>query len=579
MLAIYTRLSREDEDSNSINNQKREANEYALINGFTKSEIYNEGEGLSGTLDKNKRPEFNRLISDIEADKITHIWMRKQDRLARSGFIVLQFAEAVIRNNVKLIFGDKGEIDLTDPVQKFHLTIMAAVDELKPNAQSKSTITAIKDNFKEGKTHGKTTYGYAKDKNTNKIIIDDLEADLVRSIFMLSLNGIGTQKIADELNKEKKETQYCKLGNNIEGKNKSYNVKNRYTNKISTKNKSEVRWKAGTVYGMLTNTSYKGMRKYGKGDNLKYFPIPEIIKPHIWEQVNDNLTKNSHNKGNKPKYEYLLKGLMRCGKCGNNYYGRTRKDKSDNFYMCSSKRKPEHNCGNRSINIDFLDNLIWNRLSSEDGIKSKIENYFNNNVSEIRIDELKIEIGKINKSIDAFKVQKKSTIRYAKEGDIIDEILDEIEIDINKSKTKYEQLYAELISLQQLVENRTDYITKLTNLNEKLPFNEKLNIVKKYIKDIIILNGFEDRLSYGVQIKLQLGSELNEMHIINYYYKFRIDVSNKKVHLLSNKLKKLTTEQQEIEKEKIYNEFVMDVDTPADTLEDIEDLILNQYEI
>ena len=39
--------------------------------------------------------------------------------------------------------------------------------------------------------------------------------------------------------------------------------------------------------------------------------------------------------------------------------GKKRLDLSDNHYSCSSKRYKEDNCKSRSINIDILNDLVW----------------------------------------------------------------------------------------------------------------------------------------------------------------------------------------------------------------------------
>lgn len=46
MLGIYTRLSKQDEESNSINNQLREGKQFATDFHYSDIKIYNEGEGV-----------------------------------------------------------------------------------------------------------------------------------------------------------------------------------------------------------------------------------------------------------------------------------------------------------------------------------------------------------------------------------------------------------------------------------------------------------------------------------------------------------------------------------------------------
>ena len=69
MLAIYTRLSREDDQSASIDNQIREGKAFAKKHDYQLT-IYNEGEGVSGTLELNDRPELLNLINDVKKELV-----------------------------------------------------------------------------------------------------------------------------------------------------------------------------------------------------------------------------------------------------------------------------------------------------------------------------------------------------------------------------------------------------------------------------------------------------------------------------------------------------------------------------
>ena len=84
MLAIYTRLSKEDIDSTSINNQLREGRSFAKDKGFKDIELYNEGEGVSGGAEIKDRPQLFKLLQDFRIDKIKAVWFRNQNRLERN---------------------------------------------------------------------------------------------------------------------------------------------------------------------------------------------------------------------------------------------------------------------------------------------------------------------------------------------------------------------------------------------------------------------------------------------------------------------------------------------------------------
>lgn len=494
MLAIYTRLSREDDDSNSIDNQIREGKKFTKKLKL-KEKIYNEGMGISGGADIADRPELLNLINDMKDGTITHVWMRSQDRLARNTFTYAYFLKIAEDNNTKVYFGDK-EFDYKDPMVKIMGSIISGFDEYKKTTQSIGTIKSIKDNFNEGKFHGIPPYGYQLDDNRH-IIINDEEADVVREIYQLSLDGNGQRKIAEILNKKGIPTRYNLIG---EG---TITTKNKYTKKKTTRKKTEVTWAGNTVRGIITNPHYKGEKKTKHGT----FEVPAILTPEYWQEVNDNLKANRNNSGSsKPKYNYLLKGLIRCGKCGRNYYGRTRESKKDHYYMCSSKRYKELNCGNRSINIDRIEDLIWGDLIQRDGLKKIIEGYFNQNQDNGKINELEQEIRELKSQLTSLENQRIKITRLTLK-DVLTESEGEMELlrirrEKKSTENRLNNLGQELTFLKQ-DETLDEFGQSLEGIKNNAPFESKRELLHKHIQHIYI-NSDDENMIYSIVIRFKL---------------------------------------------------------------------------
>ena len=68
MIAIYVRLSIEDDESNSIENQIREGRDYANLNNYNEDsiKIYNEGLGVKGSTPIEERPALSKMMNDIK---------------------------------------------------------------------------------------------------------------------------------------------------------------------------------------------------------------------------------------------------------------------------------------------------------------------------------------------------------------------------------------------------------------------------------------------------------------------------------------------------------------------------------
>ena len=81
--ALYCRLSRDDGmegDSNSIANQKRLLSKYAKENGFANTKYYVD-DGYTGT--NFNRPDFQKLLDDIDMGYISTIIVKDMSRLGR----------------------------------------------------------------------------------------------------------------------------------------------------------------------------------------------------------------------------------------------------------------------------------------------------------------------------------------------------------------------------------------------------------------------------------------------------------------------------------------------------------------
>ncbi len=81
--ALYCRLSRDDElegESNSITNQKSILSKYAKENSLANTRFYVD-DGYSGT--NFNRPDFQRLLADVNAGMIGTIIVKDMSRLGR----------------------------------------------------------------------------------------------------------------------------------------------------------------------------------------------------------------------------------------------------------------------------------------------------------------------------------------------------------------------------------------------------------------------------------------------------------------------------------------------------------------
>jgi site-specific DNA recombinase len=529
MLGIYCRISREKQEGKdrSINDQEKLGIEKA--NELGESYRIYKDEGVSGTLDIDKRPAFANLIDDIINLEITSIYVFDQSRIERNTEVRFTILKVFKENKIKL-YTSSGEIDLFDSESEMMGNIMSVMNQYYVTITKKKIKSVLKRNIKEGKVHSVPAYGYKKDEN-GFLAVDQEESKLIKRVYTDSLNGIGTNKIAENLNNEGILTRYNKIGKG------TLEIKNRHTQKITYKKKTSIRWSGNTIRGIITNQLYKGVRIFSNEE----YKSPIIIDVDLWKKVNDNLVKNRNNSGKRVDHKYLLKGLLECGVCGRNMYGRTRENKKDHYYMCSSKRHKELNCGNRSVNIDFIERFIW-EVVFDDAYED--EEFETDEKYELKIEKLHNEKQALQSKMLSFDENIKHINKL-----VIEKFLsmDEGLRDKRSYQNKLDEVKTELKNLNE----ELSYEEESKNLRETVeidiektkintPFNKKRELIFKYISRAYI--------KYDKNIK--------------YYYlivNFRTKTGKETYAFSSNphKMKRFITtgiiEQSDEEKDKIIN--------------------------
>jgi site-specific DNA recombinase len=473
-IGIYARVStqKQAEKGISIEDQIRRGKDFCNKRKFS-YEIFSD-EGYSGDLPIEKRPNLTKLFEKIFLKKkeIDGIFVVDFDRLTRNAKEALTIREILIENDVQL-FELNGPVNLKDPTQELLLGIKGLLGAF----ERKKTIVRIKRTFETSVLQGKalggklTNYGFTK--NENKIlIIEPNEAKIIKRIFKLCLEGLGTKKIAEQLNKEGIPTKRMILGG---AKLKVRNVEKR-----------SFLWRDSVIHKILTNPIYKGERHF-KEHIIK---CPAIIDESVFDAVQKSLKQRTNFKNTTNKYFYLLKGLLICSECSSKFYGRRREDLSDNQYICLSQRYREEYCGTRGINITKLENWIWESVMNlpSDFKKALLERTNEPQVTNRNksIKMLHSEIKTLEKEaeniLNLFKGKSANENRFTKKR------LIEIEEQIKKHESFIEKLERDNIKTEQ-EEEITKFLQDTINpikKNKKVSNEKKQSIVRALIENIKI---------------------------------------------------------------------------------------------
>lgn len=321
--AIYCRLSRDDgmeQDSSSIQTQKEMLTRYCHENGFTPYQLYID-DGWSGT--NSDRPDFQRMLSDIEDGKINCVITKDLSRLGRNyletgGYTEIFFPEHSVRY-----------IAVTDGVDTANGSTMDItpfknlLNDMYARDISKKITSAMLTKKRQGKFIGDTApYGYEKDPaDKNHLIVNEKYAPTVRRIFQMAKDGLGVKNIAKILSAEKVRRPGAVAGDN-------HAEFRKYVG-----NGDEYLWHAATVRGILRNATYKGCivanktvkmsfrskkrRPCTKDEIIVVEGMHEpIIEPDEWELVQRLITSRKKSVGDSQKYDNIFCGLLKCSDCG-----------------------------------------------------------------------------------------------------------------------------------------------------------------------------------------------------------------------------------------------------------------------
>ncbi|MEY8392643.1 recombinase family protein [Lachnospiraceae bacterium 45-W7] len=316
-VAIYGRVSTEHEAQlSALENQLQWYDDQAKYHpNWTICDRYID-EGITGTQAK-KRPSFLRMIEDARNGKFDLIVTREVCRFARNVVDTLVVTRELKGIGVEVFFIDDN-IWTMDGDGELRLSLMATLAQ----EESRKTSERVKAGQKISRDNG-VLYGNGNilgyDRVGDTYVINEEQAETVRMIFDLYLQGYGSMKIAGMLTERKRKTA-----------------------------SGIVKWNVSNIMRAIKNATYTGMKCYNKSRSNNFLEqkrinnldmstyeyvegdFPAIVSQEVWDKAQKiresrmkpslvSTTKTTHSKRDSKD---IWVNKLRCS-CGSSF----RKDK------------------------------------------------------------------------------------------------------------------------------------------------------------------------------------------------------------------------------------------------------------
>ena len=369
--ALYERLSRDDEmqgESNSITNQKKYLEDYAVQHGFGNIQHFSD-DGYSGT--NFNRPAFNSLLTEIEADRVGTVIVKDMSRFGRNYLQVGFYTEMMFpKKNVRFIAVNNG-VDSANPADNDFTPFLNIMNEWYAKDTSKKIKAVFKAKMRDGKrVSGAVPYGYyRKPEDKQTLYVDEASASVVRRIFQLACDGMGATAIADTLSEDKILIPSAYARQNHPEDCQCTNYHDPYTWNATTVgyilNRRE--YLGHTVLGKTTRDNFKTKRKRiaNEDELLVFYNTHEAIIDQEKYDKAQRMRKRVSPRRNSEKPAHRLSGLLYCADCGSRlaYINSKPKDgkiyDSNQAFRCSRYHNKYHSCTGHYIKASTIEMLIY----------------------------------------------------------------------------------------------------------------------------------------------------------------------------------------------------------------------------
>lgn len=485
-VALYMRVSSEEQrEKATIATQDEFLGDYVRLYEHVVSDVYRD-EAISGTVPMNERPEGRRLLADAQAGRFDTVLVYRLDRIGRSLLVVVDAHDRLEEAGVSLKSATE-PIDTSSPAGRLIFQMLASFAEFEKASINERTRVGKDRAYRNGVQVGVIPFGYDIAEDGSFVVVEE-EAAIVRDVIRNVAGGSTLFAEAKRLNLS-----------GIPAPGKKYRGRPRRHGST---------WTPMAISRIACRTAYSGTHVVHSSSGDIERPVPVIVPTELQDAAIARLKDNKRYSGGRPVRKYLLRGLIRCTKCGWNYSGvsRKREDRYHFKYTCphsSSRRFDPHarRGGCPWLDALWLEGVVWQdirRFVENPGeVLERVKEQMQRRREQTG--ELEQRLASLTKRLAAAHGEKDRYVRLYATGHIdeheLEQYLSDLSARIANLKMLIEATEADLAREEQDAAAARDAASWLTSLRGNLraleedteeAWNGRRRLVEQLVDEIIV---------------------------------------------------------------------------------------------
>ena len=518
-IAGYARISVDDEQDQkniSIENQKAIIEDYVKTRFPSSTLTFFEDRDRSGyTFDQ--REGYQEMRRGLMSHKYDILIVKDFSRFSRRNSRGLVELEDLRDAGVRIIsIGDN--IDFPNDDDWLKIQFQFLINEMPVTDTSKKVRSVVKRRQEEGRWLCAAPYGYILNKQQVFEVVPT-EAEVIRTIFRLYLDGWGYKKIANYL-----------TDNNVPTPRMS-ECERRAAAGEPVRRKTKAAWAIVTVQGILDNDFYIGTLRQGKftrvkinGTDRKLDESEHRVFEHHHQEIIDYRTfatvralresRSMNNYRGVKVNDNVYSGLLVCGDCGSPMFAMSRSDLAPAYTCGTYHRRGLKGCTSHHIRVETLDALVKDYVRKVRDNSSTMLERLNTDLEKEQADIA--ETKRTEENLEALLLDKQEELKATKRQRIRD-IMKHPEQEALLEET-YDELEAELTQriagIQHQIEFASDKRNTIIRINRvaKTAMDVFHDILEKPSLDRNDLNLMIEKIRvYEDHIKVQLKADIDSL--------------------------------------------------------------------